>query len=114
MSEVTTLAGAAMLYTALVMWATQPPHTCAPLAEQHRRLSLGQPVDREHLDRDARDIVRRARRYAIRATAGTGASRDTSEVDRVAAQCQDTLARGVMQRHEVTHEQVLTALAAGR
>jgi len=54
MSDAATLAGAGLLYTMLVMWATQPPYTCALMPDRARQLNLGHSVDREHLDNDAR------------------------------------------------------------
>jgi hypothetical protein len=104
MSGAATLAGAGLLYTMLVMWATQPPYTCALIPDRARQLNLGHQVDREHLDSDARQIPRMARRYATH----LGASRhnDISDVERAVYQCTETLTRDVMNTHDVTREQM--------
>jgi hypothetical protein len=112
MSELPTLAGAGLLLTALAIWATQPPKTCALITEPHRQLNLERQVDREHLERDAREILRMARRYALQVTART--RNDDSEVDRVIQQCQGILARQVMTTHGVTRDQIIAALPADR
>jgi hypothetical protein len=99
------LAGAALLCTLFVMWATRPPSTCDMAAEPHRRLYLDRQLDREHLGRDAGEIQRVARRRATHAAAGGGS---------VFADCQDTLVHGVVAKHDVTVDQVLAAIAAER
>jgi hypothetical protein len=104
MSELAALAGAAVLYMVFAMWATQPPYTCAMVYEPHRQLNLDQEVDREHLARDGDEIGRMARRYA----------RHIAASDSVVAQCEETLARGLMTTHEVTLAQVRTAVEAER
>ena len=101
MSDAATLAGAGLLYTMLVMWATQPPYTCALILDRARQLNLEHSVDREHLDSDARQIPRMARRYAMHLRAST-----LSDVDRVVYQCAETLTRAVMKTHDVTREQM--------
>jgi hypothetical protein len=104
MKNAATLAGAGLLYTILVMWATQPPYTCALSPDRSRQLNLEHQVDREHLDRDARQIPRMARRYATRLHAST---RDNiSDVERAVYQCAETLTRDVMKTHDVTREQM--------
>ncbi len=74
-------------------------------AEPHRRLYLDRQLDREHLGRDAGEIQRVARRHATRAAAAD---------ESVFTQCEDTLVHGVMAKHDVTVDQVLAAIAAGR
>jgi hypothetical protein len=104
MSDAATLAGAGLLYTMLVMWATQPPYTCALMPDRARQLNLGHSVDREHLDNDARQIPRMARRYATHLRAST--HNDISDVERVVYRCTETLTRDVMNTHDVTREQL--------
>jgi hypothetical protein len=111
MSELIALAGAALLYTALAMWATAPPYTCAMVPESHRQLSLDGNVDREHLQRDGLAISRMARRYAVHLQPDT--RDDNSEIDRAVEQCQNTLVLEIMTTHDVTREQVLAALSSG-
>jgi hypothetical protein len=98
-----TLAGAGLLYTILVMWATQPPYTCAMIPDRARQLNLAHSVDREHLDNDAGEIRRMARRYATRHRTST---QTISDVERVVYQCEETLTRDVMKTHDVTREQM--------
>src|SRR5713226_6510621 len=102
MSELAVLVGAAVLYTVVAMWATQPPYTCAMVYEPHRQLDLERDVDREHLAGDAGAIGRMARRYA-RHGAGSVS---------VVTQCEETLARNLTTTHEVSLSQVRTAIAA--
>jgi hypothetical protein len=104
MSELAALAGAAVLYMVLAMWATQPPYTCALVYEPHRQLNLDQEVDREHLARDGEEIGRMARRYAKH----VGASDD------VVTQCEQKVARDLVTTHEVTLDQIRAAIAAER
>jgi hypothetical protein len=104
MSELAALVGAAVLYMIVVMWATQPPYTCAMVYEPYRQLDLERDGDRDHLARDAGAIGRLARRYAKH----RGAS-DTS-----VTQCEETLARNLMTTHEVSLSQVRTAIDAER
>jgi hypothetical protein len=104
MSDAATLAGAGLLYTMLVMWATQPPYTCALIPDRARQLNLGHSVDREHLDNDARQILRMARRYATHLRVST--HNDISDVEGVVYQCAETLTRDVMNTHGVTREQM--------
>jgi hypothetical protein len=104
MSDAATLAAAGLLYTIVVMWATQPPYTCALIPERARQLNLEHSVDREHLDSDARQIPRMARRYAMHLRAST--HNDISDVERVVYQCAETLTRDVMKTHDVTREQM--------
>ncbi len=108
-SELMTLAGAALLYTALAMWATAPPYTCAMSPEPHRRLYLDNTLDREHLQRDVLAISRTARRYAMQPAAEP--RNDLHEIDRRTEQCQATLAHQIVSTHDVTHEQVLASLS---
>jgi hypothetical protein len=61
-------------------------------------------VDREHLDSDARQIPRMARRYATHL--GASAHNGISDVERVVYQCAETLTRDVMKTHDVTREQM--------
>jgi len=104
MSDAATLAGAGLLYTMIVMWATQPPYTCALIPDRARQLNLEHSVDREHLDSDARQIPRMARRYAMHHRAST--LNGISDIDRVVNQCAETLTRDVMKTHDVTREQM--------
>jgi hypothetical protein len=86
------------------MWATQPPYTCAMVYEPHRQLDLERDVDREHLAGDAAAIGRMARRYA---THGAGS-------DSVVTHCEETLARNLTRTHDVTIDQIRTAIVAER
>ena len=104
MSELAALVGAAVVYMVIAMWATQPPYTCAMVYEPHRQLNLAEEVDREHLARDGEEIGRMARRYAKHSAAS----------DSVVAGCEETLARGLMTTHDVTLEEIHTAIAAER
>jgi len=105
MSELAALTGAAVLYMVFAMWATQPPYTCALVYEPHRQLNLEQEVDREHLARDGEEIGRMARRYAKHIAVAS---------DSAVTQCEETLARDLMTTHEVTRDQVRTAMAGER
>ena len=113
MTETATVAGAALIVTLLVMWATGPPGTCTMAREPHRRLDLARGVDREHLTTDAREAARIASRYAARiartpADDGGPPSAPTHNND-VAEQCQASLSRQVSDAHDVTLEQVRAA-----
>lgn len=109
MSEGAALAGAAVLYTLLAMWATQPPSTCTRPFEPGRSLDLQRDVDREHLARDADEIARVAHRYAAHLNATTA-----DPADAAVQQCEDTLARDVAVVHHVTFDQIRGAIAAER
>src|SRR5438046_10726649 len=76
MTETTTVAGAALIVTILVMWATRPPPACAMAPEPHRHLDLERGLDREHLATDVPEAARIARRHAahIAATEADGGS----------------------------------------
>ena len=104
-SEGAALAGAALLCTLFVMWASRPPSTCDMTAEPQRRLNLDRQLDREHLGRDAGEIQRVARRFTARTAVVDGS---------VLTQCEDTLVLGVMATHEVTDDEVRAAMSAVR
>ena len=104
MSELTTLSGAAFLYMALAMWATQPSDSCQPTETLRGRLDLGRQVDREHLQRDAGTIRQVARRYA------SGLAAFTFVHDPI-AECEETLARELAAAHDVPLEDVRTAIS---
>jgi hypothetical protein len=104
MSELLTLAGAALLYTVLAMWATAPPYTCATIPEPHRLLYLDGDVDREHLQRDVLAISRMARRYASHLPAE--APSDAPAVDRAVKKCENELTRSLMATHDLTVDQI--------
>jgi hypothetical protein len=104
MSELLTLAGAALLFTVLAMWATAPPYTCAMVPEPRRPLYLDGDVDREHLQRDILAISRMARRYVSNLPADTLS--DAPAVDRAVKKCEGELARSLMATHDLTIDQI--------
>jgi hypothetical protein len=105
LSELTTLSGAALLYMALAMWATQPSDSCQPTEKLRARLELGRQLDREHLQRDAGKIRQAARRYA------SGLAAFTFVNDPI-AECEETLARELAAAHEVPLDDVRAAIFA--
>src|SRR5213593_1356542 len=109
MTETVTVAGAALIVTILVMWATRPPPACAMAPEPHRHLDLERGVDREHLATDVREIARIARRYAAHvapAPADAHGPPTTPAVDDVVERCQASLSSRLIDAHDVTLEQV--------
>ncbi len=117
MTETVTVAGAALIVTILVMWATRPPPTCAMAPEPHRHVDLERGVDREHLATDVREAARIARRYAahIAATQGEGGSPPaTPAFNDVAERCQTSLSRQLMDAHDVSLDQVREAMSRER
>jgi hypothetical protein len=98
LNELTVLAGVALAYTLVVVWAAAPVRSCTMVAEPARYLNLEREVDREHLARHARQIQRAARQQIP--------DPSPDAVDR----CQETLARELAASHEVTLDQVHTAL----
>ena len=117
MTETATVAGAALIVTILVMWATRPPPACAMAPEPHRHLDLERGVDREHLATDVREAARIARRHAahIAATEADGGSPPaTPAFNDVAERCQASLSRHLMDAHDVTLDQVREATSRER
>jgi hypothetical protein len=104
MRELMTLAGAALLYTALALWVAAPPYTCAPISEPHRPLNLDREVDREHLQRDILAIPQMARRYVAHLPAD--ARSGVPAADLALRQCEDELTRSLMTTHDLTADQV--------
>jgi hypothetical protein len=104
LSELTTLSGAALLYMALAMWATQPSDSCQPTEKLRARLDLGRQLDREHLQRDAGKIRQAARRYA------SGLAVLTSVNDAI-TECEETLARDLAEAHDVPLDDVRAAIS---
>jgi hypothetical protein len=98
-NEVTTIAGAALVYTVLAMWATQPSYSCVSVEEPGRQLNLQREVDREHLARDARRIQQVAWRYAVHLAS-------TPSVDDDYRRCHAMLARQLATVHDVPIEDV--------
>jgi hypothetical protein len=96
-NEVTTLVAAGLVYTVIVMWAGQPPYTCDLPSEPHRHLNLEKDVDREHLERDAREISRMAVRYA-------------RHTDGAVGECQTKLVHDVMNTHDLAEWPLSTSL----
>ena len=117
MTETATVAGAALIVTLLVMWATGPPGTCTMAREPHRRLDLARGVDREHLTTDAREAARIASRYAARSArtpADGGGPQSAPSHNDVAEQCQASLSRQLTDAHDLTLEQVRAATTRDR
>ncbi len=104
MSELTTLTGAALVYMALAMWATQPSYSCLLIEEPRQHLNLGRQLDQEHLQRDAWKIRHAARRYA------SGLSSSQS-ADGAITKCEETLARHLAGAHGVLLEEVQAAMS---
>jgi len=113
MNELTAIAGAALVYTVLAMWATQPSSSCVMIEEPRRHLNLTRQVDREHLAQDAQRIHLLARRYARHLgniAAGVNPEDPASSTDTEAARCQDHLAVGVATVHDVPIDVVHAAM----
>jgi hypothetical protein len=102
MTELTTVAGTALLVMLLAMWATGTASSCVVTQEPHRRLSLERVVDREHLARDVRESARIARRYAAHAVGTSGA-------DGASERCEATLDGQIMRAHDVNLEDIREA-----
>lgn len=117
MNELTTIAGAALVYTVLAMWATQPSYSCVMIEEPRQHLNLEREVDREHLARDARRIHQVARRYAVHLgdiAAGVNPDAPASSTDADAEQCQENLALQLPTVHDVPIDEVHTTMSAER
>lgn len=88
---------ATCVYTALVMWASQPSYACVLSEQQPRRLYLDRQVHREHLAQDAQRIQQLARRHA---TYAENIVRETEP------QCLDELTRQLATAHQVSIDEV--------
>jgi hypothetical protein len=117
MTELATVAGTAFLVMFLAMWATRPDSSCVLQREPHRRLALERVVDAEHLASDVRETARVARRYAahIAATPAMGDDPPTTLAPGgVAGACEARLAGQLMTTHDVTADQVRSAMSRER
>jgi hypothetical protein len=109
------LAGAALIVTIVVLWATRPPPSCDMTVEPHSHLDLARMVDREHLAADIGASGRIARRYRAQLPeqiagaheAPAQALAQTPDTDD--EQCHARLAEQIMTTHDVTLAQIVAA-----
>jgi len=94
------------------MWATQPAPVCAMPAEPSRHIDLARTVDREHLAADVRESERIARRYAAALAATPSDGHSQPEV--LAEPCQAALVDQIATAHDLTADQVRTAIEGDR
>ena len=102
MNALTVWAGVTIVYTALAMWATQPPYSCVPTEEPKGALYLDRETDREHLSRHAGRIQQLARRHAVHL------NNASAEAD--FQRCLGSLIGHVAAAHKVSVAQVIAAL----